>query len=81
MVKADIPLEAMLAAGQVLYGKAFNAAITLKALTYYADGDLLEVPTEIRSRIIQAVKNLDAEKVLEFELLFSRKREAKVQNA
>lgn len=77
MTDAHISLEAMLAAGQVLYGKAFNATITLKALTYYADGDLLEVPTDMRTRITHAVKTLDSEKISEFLALFSKKRDNK----
>lgn len=79
MMTEGIALEAMLAAGQLLYGMAFNATITLKALTYYIDGDLTEVSSEARSRIIQAVKSLDAQKISDLSLLFRKKRE--VNNA
>ncbi len=40
LLRAGVPLAGGLAAAQSLYGIAFNPAISLKALTYYRDGDL-----------------------------------------
>jgi predicted nucleotidyltransferase component of viral defense system len=40
IVASGISLTEMLAAAVAVYGKAFNAALSLKALTYFDDGDL-----------------------------------------
>ena len=54
----DIDLPAALAAAGHIYGRAFNPQITLKALTYFADGDLATLPEAVRQRLIQAVKGV-----------------------
>ncbi len=53
-----IDLPAALAAASHIYGRAFNPQITLKALTYFADGDLAAVPATVRQRLTQAVKGV-----------------------
>jgi len=40
LVAAGISLAMALAAGRAIYGNAFEPQITLKALTYFGDGDL-----------------------------------------
>lgn len=82
MTKANISLEAMLAAGQLLYGNSFNAQITLKALTYYTDGDLFEVTMDVRERLTQAAKDLNTDELSSLITLFAEKRREKdVQNS
>jgi hypothetical protein len=44
LIRAGISLRRALGAAAALYGEQFNAAITLKALTYFADGDLPALP-------------------------------------
>ncbi len=44
-------LEDALAAAAALYGASFNPLITLKALAYFQDGDLPELPHDVRSRL------------------------------
>ena len=55
--KVDLPTA--LAAGRALYGPSFNPEITLKALTYFGDGNLNELPDDLRSRLITAVRAVD----------------------
>jgi hypothetical protein len=58
MLSHGIPLRAALAAAHHIYGHLFNPQITLKALTYFADGDLASMPVEVRQRLIGAVKSV-----------------------
>jgi Nucleotidyl transferase AbiEii toxin, Type IV TA system len=59
----DISLPAALAAAHHIYGHSFNPQITLKALTYFADGDLASLPAEVRQRLIGAVKNVHLDRL------------------
>ena len=45
-----------------LYGKLFNPFLTLKALTYYNDGDLMELPSAIKDFLIKTVQTEDITK-------------------
>ena len=49
-----ITLERALGAASALYGAQFNPAITLKALAYFADGDLPDLSQETREFLIGA---------------------------
>ena len=48
-------LDAGLAAGRALYGAAFQPGESLKALTYFEDGDLAVLPLEVRHILVSAV--------------------------
>jgi hypothetical protein len=54
LLGAGITLQRALGAGQVLYPE-LNPAITLKALTFFTDGDLGLLPQKNRSQLIAAV--------------------------
>lgn len=56
-----VDLPTGLAAGQALYGRLFNPQITLKALSYFEDGDLKRLPEEVKNRLVMAARavNLD----------------------
>ena len=56
---AGVDLPHVLAAGQKLYGRSFNPEITLKALSYFDDGDLGELPEDLKYRMARAVKEVD----------------------
>lgn len=56
LLRSGITLERALGAAQTLYPE-LNAAITLKALTFYKDGDLKSVPTDIRNELTTAASN------------------------
>ena len=59
---AGIDLAQALGAARAIYGKPFNPIASLKALTYFDDGNLGSVPIEIRGRLQAAAHgvNLDA---------------------
>jgi hypothetical protein len=48
ILRSGLSLEHALGAARALYGGQFNAAITLKALAYFGDGDLATLPDEVR---------------------------------
>jgi hypothetical protein len=48
-----------LAASAIIYGNSFNPLITLKALSWFNDGNLSKLPTATRSRLERAVKAVD----------------------
>lgn len=51
ILQAGITLELALASARALYGSQFNPAITLKALAYYGDGDLANVPPAVQTML------------------------------
>ena len=68
-VKDYIDIDALLEAGQNLayglaaaravYGHSFNPTIPLKALTYYEDGDVDQLPADARTRLLKAVSEVE----------------------
>jgi hypothetical protein len=56
---AGISLPVALSAAQFIYGPSFNPQITLKALSYFDDGDLQALPEDMKSRIVRAVAATD----------------------
>jgi len=61
LLAAGIGLPMALAAAMIIYGERFNPQLTLKALSFFGDGDLPSLPIAVQERIIAAVKrtNLD----------------------
>jgi hypothetical protein len=57
--KSDIDLHQTLAAVRAIYGSSFNPQITLKALSFFDDGNLREVPTEVQQRLAAAARAAD----------------------
>lgn len=55
--KVDLPLA--LSAAQRLYGSTFNPQITLKALSYFDDGDLPLLPEDMKLRLATAAREVD----------------------
>lgn len=51
-----VGLPLALTAARNLYGTSFNPEITLKALSYFDDGNLRELPTDMKFRLVEAVK-------------------------
>jgi hypothetical protein len=54
MIENGVGLGDGLAAGRALYGKTFQPAEALKALTYFGDGNLRELPADVREHLIRA---------------------------
>jgi hypothetical protein len=54
-----IDLPTALSSAKALYGQQFNPQITLKALSFFDDGDLRNLPLEIRDRLAKAARDVD----------------------
>jgi hypothetical protein len=59
--KVDLPLA--LSAAQRLYGPTFNPQITLKALSFFDDGDLRQLPDAMKSRLVTAARDVDLDRL------------------
>lgn len=60
IVKAGVSLAQVIGAATAVYGNVFNGALSLKALTYFSDGDLpnLSSPTQKKLRELAGQVNL-----------------------
>ena len=58
-----IDLATALAAAKALYGPQFNPLGTLKALCFFADGDLSRLPEATRRRLVRAAGAVDPERL------------------
>ncbi len=58
LLGAGVTLEDALGAANAVYGGGFNPLLTLKALTYYGEGDLETVPNAVRDRLAAAVADV-----------------------
>ena len=56
-----VDLSTALSAAQQIYGQTFNPQITLKALSYFDDGDLRALPEEMKTRLVVAARAVDLE--------------------
>jgi hypothetical protein len=59
MTLGDVGLSTALAAAQKLYGQSFNPQITLKALSYFDDGNLHDLPEPTKRRLVAAAREVD----------------------
>ncbi|MCY4017145.1 MAG: hypothetical protein OXF43_10705 [Gammaproteobacteria bacterium] len=66
LLEAKIPLETALGAARAVYGAEFNPLLTLKALTYFEEGDLDTVPNEVRQNLAAAVAAVDLNSLPDF---------------
>lgn len=63
LISNGIDLATALAAGAAIYGTAFNPQITLKALSFFGDGNLATLSTELRHRLVDAVVAVDLDRL------------------
>jgi hypothetical protein len=75
-----IDLPAALACAGDIYGPSFNPQITLKALSFFGDGNLDRLPRDVQDRLARAAREVDldrlpgvADLVRSFERNFSTK--------
>jgi hypothetical protein len=68
---AKVGLPTALAAAQKLYGSSFNPEITLKALSYFDDGDLGSLPEEMKERLVVAAREVDLEQLPNIDHAFT----------
>jgi hypothetical protein len=59
ITKGGITLPMALTAAQALYGSSFNPQITLKALSFFEDGNLRRLPEDSKSRLATAAREVD----------------------
>jgi hypothetical protein len=58
-----ITLPMALAAGRAMYGAAFNPQSTLKALSYFDDGNLRRLPQPTKDRLAKAAREVDLDRL------------------
>lgn len=66
---AGVSLSDTLGAARAVFGPAFNPIPTLKALCFFADGDLAVLPREVCRRLAEAAAAVDPAKLPSFEPL------------
>ena len=61
MTLGKISLPTALAAARKLYGSSFNPEVTLKALSYFGDGNLATLAEDVKHRLVAAAREVDLE--------------------
>ena len=59
LLEEGVDLARALGAALAAYGSSFNPLLSLKALSYFADGDLSSLSDAVRSRLSEAVRKVD----------------------
>lgn len=59
MIAAGVALPTALAAATIIQGSSYNPQVSLKALSYFEDGDLKSLDAGVRSRLRAAVLSVD----------------------
>jgi hypothetical protein len=59
--RIDLPMA--LAAGRAIYGTQFNPQSTLKALSYFEDGDLRRLTAPVKDRLAKAARDVDLDRL------------------
>lgn len=65
LLQAGYSLSDALSAAKYIYGNIFNPQITLKALSYFEDGDVWKIDQAKKEIIIRAVKETNLDKLSE----------------
>lgn len=61
--RIDLPMA--LACARAIYGQTFNPQITLKALSFFGDGNLSRLPQDVQDRLVKAAREVDLDKLPE----------------
>lgn len=69
LLDEGIDLAPALGAARAVYGTSFNPLLSLKALCYFADGDLRSLPAKIQARLSSAVEQVDPSHLPDFQPL------------
>lgn len=72
ITKGNIDLPLALSAAQKLYGPTFNPQITLKALSFFGDGDLSRLSDDTKLRLVTAARNVDLDHLPSLDNLSQR---------
>lgn len=72
LLEEGIDLAMALGSARTVYGQAFNPILSLKALSYFADGDLASLSNAVRSRLTEALRTVDPDCLPDFQPLPGR---------
>jgi hypothetical protein len=61
--RSTVTLEAALVAARDVYGSQFNPLPTLKALTFFEDGDLPDLPGDVKRRLAKTAARVDVKRL------------------
>jgi hypothetical protein len=62
-LEAGVALAEALGAARAVYGKMFNPIATLKALTYFGDGNLASLPGDVKDRLRTEARRTSLESI------------------
>jgi hypothetical protein len=63
VVRFDGVVVRSLAAGRAICGPEFNPQITLKALSFFGEGNLRNLPEDMKSRLVTAAREVDLDRL------------------
>jgi hypothetical protein len=63
IIRAGVSLAEALAAATAVYGPRFNGALSLKALTYFADGDLPSLSSTTQAKLRQLAGEVNLKEI------------------
>ena len=63
LVGSGVSLSKMVAAAEAVYGSTFNGALSLKALTFFADGDLPSLSSGSQSRLRALASQVELQQI------------------
>lgn len=75
ITEGGVSLPMALTAGVALYGASFNPQITLKALSYFEDGNLHTLPEGVKLRLVSAARAVDLDRLPSLKQLIGDKTE------
>jgi hypothetical protein len=73
LLSAGVDLPHTLAAAKRAFGEAFAPIATLKALTYFAEGDLQHLPKAVKQRLVDAATAVDLQRLPSIKRTAERK--------
>jgi hypothetical protein len=65
----QIDLPTALAAALAIYGPDFNTQITLKALSFFGDGNLASLPRYVQDRLAKEAREVDLDRLPEISIM------------
>lgn len=63
LIEHGIDLSTAIAAGAAVHGSSFSPQATLKALTYFDDGNLRSLDAGLKRRLVEAVRGVDLDRL------------------
>lgn len=72
LTTGKIPLSEMLSAAKIIYGETFNPLISMKAISYFEDEALQELPLTMRNDLLAAVKKTDPKSLPKLQAIRQR---------